>query len=54
MDRGSCWFRMAQRIGWLSTTARTVRIDGKSGVATVTHLNRDGRRLWSIDLPPAA
>ena len=32
----------------------TVRIDGKTGVATVTHLNRDGQRLWSIELPPAA
>ena len=31
----------------------TVRIDGKSKVATVTHFNRDGARLWSIDLPPA-
>jgi alkaline phosphatase D len=31
----------------------TVGIDAKSRVATVTHFNRDGDRLWSIDLPPA-
>ena len=30
----------------------TVRIDGKMKVATVTHCNRDGEKLWSIDLEP--
>ncbi len=30
----------------------TVRIDGKSKVATVTHLNRDGEKLWSLELQP--
>jgi len=30
----------------------TVRIDGKTKVATVTHCNRDGEKLWSIDLEP--
>jgi alkaline phosphatase D len=29
-----------------------VRIDGKSKVATVTHFNRDGQKLWSTDLEP--
>ena len=28
----------------------TVRVNGKTGVATVTHFNRDGSRLWSTDL----
>jgi alkaline phosphatase D len=31
----------------------TVRIDPKTRAATVTHWNRDGDKLWSIDLPPA-
>ena len=31
----------------------TVRIDGKSKVATVTHCNREGERLWSTELQPA-
>lgn len=30
----------------------TVRIDAKTGAATVAHLNRDGEKLWSIELPP--
>jgi alkaline phosphatase D len=30
----------------------TVRIDGKTKVATITHCNRDGEKLWSIDLRP--
>ncbi|MEW6160027.1 MAG: alkaline phosphatase D family protein [Verrucomicrobiota bacterium] len=30
----------------------TVRIDGLTQVATVTHWNRDGEKLWSIELPP--
>ena len=30
----------------------TVRIDAKTKVATVTHCNRDGEKLWSIDLEP--
>jgi alkaline phosphatase D len=29
----------------------TVRIDGKTKAATVTHFNRDGDKLWSLDLP---
>lgn len=29
-----------------------VRIDGKSKVATVTHHDRDGQKLWSMDLEP--
>jgi alkaline phosphatase D len=29
-----------------------VKLDGASGVLTVTHLDVSGRRLWSIDLPP--
>ena len=32
----------------------TVRIDGKTKAATVTHFNRDGAKLWSIELPPQA
>jgi alkaline phosphatase D len=28
----------------------TIRIDGKTKVATVTHCNRDGRKLWNVDL----
>jgi len=28
----------------------TIRIDGKTKAATITHLNRDGARLWSLDL----
>lgn len=28
----------------------TVRIDGKTKAATVTHCNRDGEKLWSINL----
>jgi alkaline phosphatase D len=32
----------------------TVRIDSKTKAATVTHFNRDGKRLWSIDLEAAA
>ena len=31
----------------------TVRIDGKTKVATITHCNRDGEKLKSIDLEPA-
>jgi alkaline phosphatase D len=31
----------------------TVRIDGQTKIATVTHCNRDGEKLWSIDLEPA-
>jgi alkaline phosphatase D len=31
----------------------TVAINGKSRAATVTHYNRDGEKLWSIELPPA-
>jgi alkaline phosphatase D len=31
----------------------SVRIAPESGVATVAHFNREGRRLWSIDLEPA-
>ncbi len=30
----------------------TVRIDGKTKASTVTHFNRDGAKLWSIELPP--
>jgi alkaline phosphatase D len=30
----------------------TVRIDAKSKVATITHLNRDGEKLSSVDLEP--
>jgi alkaline phosphatase D len=30
----------------------TVRIDGKTKVATITHCNRDGEKLWSMDLAP--
>ncbi|MBN9692054.1 MAG: alkaline phosphatase D family protein [Verrucomicrobia bacterium] len=29
-----------------------VHIDGRTRVATVSHHNRDGTRLWSLDLPP--
>jgi len=28
----------------------TVRIDGKSKLATVTHYNRDGEKLWNVEL----
>jgi len=31
----------------------TVRIDGRTKAATVTHYNRDGLKLWSLELPPA-
>ena len=31
----------------------TVRIDGRTQSATVTHYNRDGVKLWSLELPPA-
>lgn len=31
----------------------TVRIDGRTQSATVTHYNRDGVKLWSMELPPA-
>jgi alkaline phosphatase D len=31
----------------------TVEISAKSKSATVTHFNRDGDRLWRIELPPA-
>jgi len=30
----------------------TVRIDAKTKVATVTHCNRDGDKLWGMDLEP--
>jgi len=30
----------------------TVRIDGKTKAATITHNNRDGEKLWSIELAP--
>ena len=30
----------------------TVRIHGQSKVATITHCNRDGEKLWTIDLEP--
>lgn len=29
----------------------TVRIDGRTKAATVAHFDRDGRKLWSIELP---
>ena len=29
----------------------TVRIDGRTRAATVAHFDRDGRKLWSIELP---
>lgn len=32
----------------------TVRIDGKTGSATVTHHDRDGRKLWSVEIEAAA
>ncbi len=31
-----------------------VKIDGRTGVANVAHFNRNGERLWSVDLEPAA
>ena len=31
----------------------TVEIRAKTRAATVTHFNRDGVRLWSVELPPA-
>jgi hypothetical protein len=31
----------------------TVRIDAKTKAAAITHHNRDGQKLWNIDLEPS-